>query len=145
MSVWRSLELEALFGGSLDSIGITEAAIARLVSEGVPESEQLDFKRTFSLGSQNAASWNESHEFERRRQAQQVGCAVYARNLIQYLWPQVGSLADSCQDTYSDRFGSLICVLSTSYHHQGDQRSSVATGAIRITLKNVASSTPCAT
>jgi hypothetical protein len=41
-----------------------------------------------------------------RPQAQQVGGAIYARNLIQHQLADVGRLTDSYQDTYSNTFGS---------------------------------------
>lgn len=44
MAIWRHPELEALLGGSLDTEGLTQEAIERLVAEGARESEVLDFK-----------------------------------------------------------------------------------------------------
>ena len=45
MAIWRSPELEVVFGGALDGEGITEASVHRLIAEGASESEQLDFKK----------------------------------------------------------------------------------------------------
>lgn len=41
-----------------------------------------------------------------RPQAQQVGGAIYARNLIQHQLADVGRLTDAYQDTYSNSYGS---------------------------------------
>lgn len=69
MPALRSPELEALFGGPLDSVGITEEAIDRLISEGAREGEQLDFKAVESTGlpylsaKGHRPSWSEEQEF----------------------------------------------------------------------------------
>ena len=44
---------------------------------------------------------------DRRAQAQQVGGAIYARNLIQHQLAEVGRLADVYQDTYTATYGAL--------------------------------------
>jgi len=44
MAVWHNPELESIFGGPLDTSGITEASIQALVGAQTPESDQLDFK-----------------------------------------------------------------------------------------------------
>lgn len=44
MAIWRSPDLEAVFGGPLDE-AITESSLDQLRRDGVSESEQLEFKR----------------------------------------------------------------------------------------------------
>jgi hypothetical protein len=42
--MWRSPELESLFGGPLDETGLHEAALDRLIESGAREGELLEFK-----------------------------------------------------------------------------------------------------
>jgi hypothetical protein len=61
---WRSHELESLIGGPLDSSGITEDALHRLVREPATESEQLDFKGGIYRQSKGPRpSWTPEQEF----------------------------------------------------------------------------------
>jgi hypothetical protein len=62
--VWRSPELEAIFGGTLDAAGLTEAAVQRVVGEGTRESEVLDFKRAlWAKAVRPRPPWSEEQEF----------------------------------------------------------------------------------
>lgn len=64
MSTWRSAELESLLGGPLDSVGITEESLSRLVQERVLEFDQLDFKARFYVPSTRPRSdWSGEQEF----------------------------------------------------------------------------------
>jgi len=49
MAIWRNLELEQIFGGQLDSDGLTGEALLRLVDNGQVETELLDYKARVSL------------------------------------------------------------------------------------------------
>jgi hypothetical protein len=42
--MWRSPELESLFGDPLDETGLHEAALDRLIESGAREGELLEFK-----------------------------------------------------------------------------------------------------
>ncbi|MDT0263930.1 AlbA family DNA-binding domain-containing protein [Jatrophihabitans lederbergiae] len=59
MAIWRSPDLEVALGGLLDSSGIAEASITRLVKNGMTrESEILDFKKIL---------WEHTQGSQRRR------------------------------------------------------------------------------
>lgn len=59
---WRNLDLEIVFGGPLDAIGLTEAAVDRIVSQSVQESEVLDFKKELWIKGGNP-NWPDELEF----------------------------------------------------------------------------------
>jgi hypothetical protein len=64
VAIWRSPELETLFGGPLDSSGITDASIRRLVTEQVPEMDQLDFKGALYAATRGPSTgWSSEQEF----------------------------------------------------------------------------------
>jgi hypothetical protein len=69
MPALRSPDLEAVFRGPLDSSGITEEAIGRLILEAISEGEQLDFKAVGSAGVPYPPTrgprppWTEEQEF----------------------------------------------------------------------------------
>jgi Putative DNA-binding domain len=45
VAIWRSPELETLFGCTLDADGLTASALQRLIEQGAAEGDQLEFKR----------------------------------------------------------------------------------------------------
>lgn len=64
MAKWRSVELESLVGGPLDEVGLTEAALQRMITSGALEGEQLDFKsRVPASGNSQEGRWSASQEF----------------------------------------------------------------------------------
>jgi len=64
MAIWRSPELEAVFGGPLDSTGVSLASVQLLVAEETPESDVLDFKRMlWAKSSRPRRAWTEEQEF----------------------------------------------------------------------------------
>jgi len=64
---WRSFELEELLGGPIDSNGITEESLERLIRNRVVESDQLDFKGgSYGPSTRPAPTgprWTEAQEF----------------------------------------------------------------------------------
>jgi hypothetical protein len=64
MPIWRSPGLEAVFGSLLDSTGISDASITRLVAEATRESDQLDFKQDLWRATHGPRPpWTEEQEF----------------------------------------------------------------------------------
>lgn len=64
MPIWRQPELEALLGGPLDTEGLNQEAIERLVHEAVHESEVLDFKAALEPPTKGPRSgWLPEQEF----------------------------------------------------------------------------------
>lgn len=71
VALWRSPELEEIFGGPLDTTGLTETSLTSLISDGVRESELLDFKAKPHLGETKSADrpehndvrWSNQQEF----------------------------------------------------------------------------------
>lgn len=64
VAIWRSPELEAIFGGPLDATGITEEAVQRVVADQTPESEVLDFKQVlWAKTPRPRPPWTEEQEF----------------------------------------------------------------------------------
>ncbi len=61
---WRNIELEGIVGGTLDSSGLTESAVERLVTERVTESDLLDFKGdVYPTTSRPRPLWTNEQEF----------------------------------------------------------------------------------
>lgn len=64
MPTWRSPELEAIFGGPVDAVALSEATLERLVADRVREGEQLDFKTGVYPKTQDRnATWTNAQEF----------------------------------------------------------------------------------
>ncbi|MDQ3569831.1 MAG: ATP-binding protein [Actinomycetota bacterium] len=92
MAIWRSPELEAIFDGPLDTTGITEAAVQRVVGDQTPESEVLDFKQAlWAKSPRPRPPWTEEQEF-----AKDVGALANHRGGVLLVGvTEVGGVAKS--------------------------------------------------
>jgi len=64
MAIWRSATLEASVGGLLDADGLDDAFLQSLVTDGVSENEQLDFKVELpEFGRPQQPGWSPAQEF----------------------------------------------------------------------------------
>ena len=64
VAIWRSAEVEAILGGSLDSNGLNEIVLRQLTGTRAPEREQIEFKgQSYNKAHSGTNSWTVEQEF----------------------------------------------------------------------------------
>jgi hypothetical protein len=64
VAIWRSAEVEAVLGGSLDSDGLSEAVLQRLIDTETSEREQIEFKgQRYNKAEAGKDGWTAEQEF----------------------------------------------------------------------------------